>query len=79
MCTYIPSMLELPPTLPPPHLGHHRGQAEFPLLYSRFPLAIYLTHGNVHMSTLTSQFIPPSPSPAMFTCPFSMSASLFLC
>ena len=27
---------------------------------------------------LLSQFVPPSPSPAEYTSPFSMSASLFL-
>ena len=43
----------------PTHLGHHRA----PVLYSRFPQAIYFTHGSVCMSNLISQFIPPSPSP----------------
>ena len=34
-------------------------QAEFPVLYSGFPLAIYFTHGSVHMLIPISQFIPP--------------------
>lgn len=33
---------------------------EPPVLYSRFPLAIYFVHGSVHRSILISQFIPPS-------------------
>ena len=35
----------------------------------RFPLAIYFIHGNVYISMLLSQFIPPS-SPSMSTCHF---------
>ena len=35
-----PSLLDLPPTYPhPTHLSHQR--AELPVLYGRFPLAIY--------------------------------------
>ena len=79
MYTFIPSLLHLPPTQPhPTHLGHHRARAELPVLYSRFPLAIYFTHGSVYMSFLISQFVPPSPSPAVVTCRFSMSVSVFL-
>ena len=33
--------------------------------YSNFPLAICFTYGNVYISVLLSQFIPPSPSPAV--------------
>ena len=41
-----------------------------PVLYCRFPLTIYFTHGSVCISTLRSQFIPPSPSPSGATCLF---------
>ena len=34
--------------------------------HSKFPLAIYFTHGNVYICMPASQF-PPSPSPAVFT------------
>ena len=51
--------------------------AELPVLYSRFPLAIYFTHGSVYMSILISQFLPPSSShPA----PFHINMSiLYVC
>ena len=46
-------------------------QAELPVLYSNFPLAVYFIPGSVYMSRLISQFIPPSPSPhPMSTYPF---------
>ena len=32
----------------------------------------------IYLSTLISQFISPSPSPPVYTCPFSTSVSLFL-
>ena len=35
--------------------------------YSRFPLAVYFTHGDAHVSTLLSPLAPPSPSPAVST------------
>ena len=64
MYTNIPSHVDLPPTHPQPtHLGRHRAPScELPVLYSRFLLAIYFTHGSVYMSILISQFVPPSPS-----------------
>lgn len=67
MHTYIPALLNLPP---PPchsiHLSYLAHQAELPVLYSYFPLAIYFTYGSVYMSVLFSQFILPFPS---HTCP----------
>ena len=48
------------------------------MLYSRFPLAIYFTHGSGFMSNLIFQFVPPSPSPPGSTCQFSTSTSMFL-
>ena len=50
-----------------------------PVLCSNFPLAICFTYGNVYVSVLLSQLIPPSPSPNLTASPFSTSASLFLC
>ena len=34
---------------------------EFPESYSKFPLAVYFTYGNVYVSMLLSPFITPSP------------------
>ena len=60
------------------HLGHHRAPSWAPCALQQVPLAICFTHGGVFMANLTSQFIPPSPSPTVSTCPFSTSLSLFL-
>ena len=76
VCNLYP--LPLGPPSHPPHptpvvLTKH--QADLPVLYSSFPLAICFTHGNVYMSMLLSQFVPPSPSPyapAVSTSLFSM-------
>ena len=77
--TYTSSVLKLPPTHHPyTTLYVVTGlQAELPVLYANFSLAIYFTPGSVYVSMLLSQFIPPSPSPAMSTSPSSTSASLF--
>ena len=74
--TYIPAVLNLPlnPSPHPTPLGHHR--VEFPVLHSNFPLAVYFPRGHVCTSTLLSQLIPPSPSPAMSTHLFSTSVSM---
>ena len=48
-------------------------QAKLPVLCSSFPLATHFIH-----TMLLSQFIPPSPSPAVSTSPFSTSALLSL-
>ena len=50
---------------------------EFPVSHSKLPLAIYFTYGNVYISKLFSQLIPPSPSPTVSTSLFSMSLSIF--
>ena len=79
--TYVPSLSSLPPTPPPTPVsppGHHRAPGWAPVLYGSCPLAIYFTHGNVHISMLLSQSALPSASPAVSTSPFSMSVSLFL-
>jgi len=55
--------------LGPPSPLHHSRLSQSArlssLLYSNFPLAIYFTYGNVCFSMLLSQFLPPSPSPAV--------------
>ena len=61
--TYVPSLWNLPPTLPLNPLGHHRAPSWAPCAVSSFPLALCFTHDSVCMSVLLSEFIPPSPSP----------------
>ena len=79
ICIHIPSpfLASLSRTLHPTPLGHHRALSWVPMLYSSLPLAGYL-HASVCISMLLSQFILPSPSSTVSTCPFSMSVSLFL-
>ena len=61
---YVPSSLNLPPTSPhPTPLGCHRPQFKFPESHSKFPWAVYFTHGSVHVSALLSACSPPSPAP----------------
>ena len=48
--------------------------AEFPVLYSSFPLASYFTHGRVYMSML-SHLVPSSPSLAVS---ISLQGSVFI-
>ena len=50
-CTYIPSLLYLPPTSRPanPSRSSQSNRAELPVLYSSFPLAIYFTQTCTHM------------------------------
>ena len=60
--TYRPP---LGPVFPPPIsplqvITEHR--VERPVLYSRFPLASYFTHGGLYVSILISQFVSPSSS-----------------
>ena len=68
LCSHIPSLLRLPPTLPiPPLQVVTKHQADFPVLCGCFPLAIYFTFDIVYMSMPLSHFIPaylsPSPCP----------------
>ena len=81
VCTHISpcswTFLPLPPPPIPPIYVITEHQAESPVLYSGFPLVIYFTHGSVYMSILTSQCVPTSPCPAVSTCLFCRSASLF--
>ena len=62
------------PTDHPPFLVITEYRAELPVLYSRFPVAIYF----IYMSVLISGFVSHFPSPPVSICPLSMSVSLFL-
>ena len=46
---------------------------------SRTGLKRLSSSNSVYMSVLPSQFIPPSPSPPLYTCPFSVSVLYALC
>ena len=71
-----PSWTSLPSPSPPhPSRVSWSTSFGFPASYSKFPLAISFTSGNIYVSMLLSQIIPPSPSPVW---PKIMSASLFL-
>ena len=66
ICIHIsPPSWNLPPTHPPfhpsrsPNMVTTEHRAELLVLYSSFPLAIYLTHSSVYMPIPISQFIPP--------------------
>ena len=71
--TYVRSLLyPFPPPSPPPHSSRLSQNTGFGLLASlcKLPLSVYFTDGNVYISMLFSQIIPPSPS-------FTVSQSLF--
>ena len=38
---------------------------EFPVSYSKFPMAIYLAYSNIYVSVLLSQFVSLYPSPTV--------------
>ena len=66
MYTYVLSLLGLPSSPPPPHSSRSPkapSWAEFPVLYSRFPPALYFTHDRVYMSMLHSSFVSAPLSP----------------
>ena len=81
------SMHVFPPSLPPFHgtSPSHRSRlsqstrVELPGSHSKFPLAGCFTYGNLYVSMLLSEFVPPSPSPAVTTSLFSMSLHLYCC
>ena len=75
MCAYISSLLSLPPTPHPALLVITECQAGLLVLYSSFPPVLCFTHGSVYMSVILSQFVPSSPSPAVPTSLFFMSAT----
>ena len=82
-CTYILSLVNLPPTSHPfpPHLGYHRALVCVPSDIQQIPVGICL-HMLVYMHPCYSAFIspsPPSPPPLSISL-FSMSVSpLLLC
>ena len=54
----------------PPHptpLRGHKALGLSPVSYSKFPLDFCFTDGNVYVSVLVSQLIPPSPSSIVST------------
>ena len=61
-CTYVSSLLNLPPTsdLPPLYIVAEP-QFEFPESQGNFPLAIYCNKGSVYASMLLSPFISSAP------------------
>ena len=67
--TYVSSFLNLPPN---PPLSSFQVAieclVELPASYSKFPLPICFTYGNVYASLLLSQFVSPSPSQAGSSC-----------
>ena len=49
------------------------------MLYSRFPLAIYFTHGSAYMSVLLSQLVPPFPFSPVSTGHFTLCLHIYSC
>ena len=60
-----PSLLSFPRILHAPDPVITERWAPLPVLYNRLSLAICCTCGSIYMSMLFSQFISPSPSPAV--------------
>ena len=64
--TYVPSLLNPPPTHPPPQRGCHRApdlsslhqRFELAASYSKFPLPIYFTCGSVYVSICPTLSFP---------------------
>ena len=70
-------------TPPPPSPSHLSGSSqctspEHPVSYIEPGLAIYFTYGNIHVSMLVSQIIPPLSSPTESKSLFFTSVSLLL-
>ena len=74
--TCDPYLLNIPPTSSypiPPLQVITEPWVEFPVLHSKFSLAICFTYSNVYVSMLFSQFVPLSPSTTVSTSLFSVS------
>ena len=76
MC--LPSQLPLPPSSPSHPSGLSCTGFECPVSCIKLGLAIYFTYGDIHVSMLFSQIIPPSPSSTECTSQFLISVSLLL-
>ena len=82
-----PQVYMCPPSwtpLPPPSPSHpsvlYQGTSfECPVSCTELGLAIYLTYGNIQVSMLFSQIIPPLPSPTESKSLLFISVSLLLC
>ena len=76
---YVPSLLNLPPTLcpVPPLQTVTEHQVRLPVLYSNFSLVICFTHGDLYISMLLS-IHPTFSFPAVSTGLFPMSETEFL-
>ena len=75
--TLPPSPVSLPSSIPSPQVITE-SQPGLPVLHRNFSPAIHLTPDTVYMLMLLPAFVPLSPSPTVFTSPFSTSASPFL-
>ena len=79
-CICVPPSLN---TLPPPSPSHLSGSSqctspEHPFSCIKPGLTIYFTYGNIYVSMLLSQIIPPSLSPTESKSLFFISVSLLL-
>ena len=72
-----PLPVEPPSHLRPTSLSQSTGFG-CPVSYIKLPLAIYFTYGNVNVSMLFSQIMPPSPSPTESKSLLFMSVSPLL-
>ena len=73
-CTYILSLLALPPSPYPTPPGHDRTRSWALCVIQLVLLAFYSMHGSVHMLVLLSQLIPPHPA-----CPLHAMSVLSIC
>ena len=78
LSVYLHSLLSLLLSCFPPLQVITEHWAELPALHSTFSLVLCFTHNSEYMPMLLSQFVLPSPSPAVFTSPFSTFASPIL-
>ena len=80
MGTHVSPILKpLPPPSPPYPSGLCQSTSfEAPVSCIQLALVIYFTYGNIHVSMLFSQIIPPSSSPTESKSLFLISMSLLL-
>ena len=77
-CTCVPHPDPHPTSLPIPSLRVVPLDFECPVSCIKLGLVICFTYGNIHVSMLFSQIIPPSPSPTESKSLFFTSVSLLL-